>query len=208
MTALNDFHSEAMNLAEEAFRLLRGGEDDRARLLFRQALSSEIEAASLLPLSEESEPSRSILYRSAASLAFNAGDYEAAERLVAHGLSGFPPPEVREELRTLYDDIKVKVKTHLQTQGVVTQAQINYGQRQVNYCLTEIDLKVIEVLKTLVETLKTLTTHQSEPVRIKDLDFSSIEAAVEKAHEISERVADIRPPGCEDPANPVIQGPA
>ena len=108
MTTVNDLHPKAMDLAEEAFQRLREGEDGQAKQLFLEALALEREAALLLPVSEEAEPSRSILFRSAASLAYNAEEYETAEQLIAHGLSGFPPPEIKEELKNLYEDIEFK----------------------------------------------------------------------------------------------------
>lgn len=193
MTTLNDFHSKAMDLADEAFGLLRKGENDRAQALFLEALGFEVEAASLLPPAKESEPSRSVLYRSAASLAFNAGDYETAERLVGHGLSGFPPPEVREELKVLYENINSK--TSFQPQRVVTQEEINYGQRQLNYYLTQADFKVIEALRTVVDTLEGLRAD----IWQKERDLTPIQAAIDEADETVKRLADIRPPGCEGP---------
>lgn len=193
MTTLNDLHSKAMDLAEEAFGLVRSGEEDRAQALFLEALGFEVEAASLLPPSQESEPSRSVLYRSAASLAFNAGDYDTAERLVGHGLSGFPPPEVREELKALYENINSK--TRFAPPPLVTPDHVIYGQQQLNYYFTQVDFKVIGALRTLLDTLKELGPEISQ----KDLDFSSIEAAIDDADETVKRLADIRPPGCEGP---------
>ena len=108
MTTVNDLHPKAMDLAEEAFQLQREGEDGQAKRLFLEALALEREAALLLPVSEEAEPSRSILFRSAASLAYNAEEYETAEQLIAHGLSGFPPAEIKEELKDLYENIEFK----------------------------------------------------------------------------------------------------
>lgn len=222
MTTVNEFHQEAMDLAEEAFRLLRSGEDDESQRLFRDALSSETQAASLLPRSQESEPSRSILYRSAASLAFNAGDYENAERLVAEGLSGFPPLEIREELNNLQKDINRK--RHLQTQGVVetytrgeisyrqqrnynSQAQeayapvpysqdaINSGQQRINYALCQADMKIIEALTSIINTLKTVAALP----HLQNVDLSMMETAIEEASEAINKIAEIRPPGCEPP---------
>lgn len=45
------------------------------------------------------EPTRSVLHRSAASLALECGDREAARRLAERGLTGKPPEEIAEELR-------------------------------------------------------------------------------------------------------------
>lgn len=117
MSTVIDLHPKAMDLAEEAFRLKKHGQHKRSQALFVEALKLEREAALLLPPIEDSEPSRSILFRSAASLAFNAEDYETAERLVAHGLSGYPPVEIKEELKNLYEDINFQ--RHLSAGGVV-----------------------------------------------------------------------------------------
>jgi tetratricopeptide (TPR) repeat protein len=116
MTTVNDLHPKAMDLAETAFLYRNKGEIETAKDLFLQALVLEQEAASLLPAVRESEPSRSVLYRSAASLAYNAGDHDTADRLVAHALSGFPPPEVKEELKNLYDEINFR--RHLEAKGI------------------------------------------------------------------------------------------
>src|ERR1051326_8159660 len=116
MTTVNDLHPQAMDLAEEAFELQRLGKDSLAHELFLRALELEQSAAKLLPPDEDSEPSRSILYRSAASLAYNVQNYVLAERLIALGMTGFPPVEIREELRHLYEDVNFQL--HLASQGI------------------------------------------------------------------------------------------
>ena len=62
--------------------------------------------------SEESEPTRSVLHRSAASLAFRCGEYREAERLIARALLGNPPEEIADELRRLNN----KINFHLRLQ--------------------------------------------------------------------------------------------
>ncbi len=121
MKSIKDLHNNAMDFAEQAFLSQRKGKQEHAITLFKKALELEKKAAELLPLTEDSEPSRSILYRSAASLSFNAEDYELAERLVAMGLSGFPPNEIKDELKTLYEDINFS--RHLKTKGII----LNHG---------------------------------------------------------------------------------
>jgi hypothetical protein len=105
MITVNDLHPQAMDLAELAFLHRRKGDEEKAQALFSEALKLERQAAALLPAEPESEPSRSVLYRSAAVLAYNAGDYEMADWLIANGLAGFPPPEIKEELKQLYQDV-------------------------------------------------------------------------------------------------------
>jgi len=147
MTTVNDLHPKAMDLAEEAFSLRRKGQDDKAKHLFLEALELERTAALLLPVGEDSEPSRSILFRSAASLAYNAEDFDAAERLIAFGLSGYPPLEIRDELKNLYDDINFQ--HHLKAQGITLSTNqwlmsiygnaTSYGGTLVEPLMTRVD---------------------------------------------------------------------
>lgn len=102
-----------MSLAEEAF-LTRGSHG--ARDLYAQAFMLERQAVeSLIPLMEL-EPTRSVFLRSAASLAVQIGEYREAERLVAHALTGNPPPEIAAELRSLNEQINFS--RHLSITGV------------------------------------------------------------------------------------------
>ena len=55
------------------------------------------------------EPSRSVLHRSAASLALQCGEFREAERLIAGALAGFPPDEVADELRDLLEQVYLKI---------------------------------------------------------------------------------------------------
>ncbi|HFA47501.1 MAG TPA: hypothetical protein ENJ95_00630 [Bacteroidetes bacterium] len=58
----------------------------------------------------EIEPSRSVLFRSAAWLAVKAGKYREAERMAAFGLSGNPPKMILDELREVQETISLKIK--------------------------------------------------------------------------------------------------
>ena len=70
MQSIEELHSNAMNIAEEAFIAQRNRDSKKAQYLFRKALDMEQQAAVQLPLSVQSEPTRSILFRSTASLAY------------------------------------------------------------------------------------------------------------------------------------------
>jgi len=102
MQNIEELHTKAMDLAEEAFLDQKRGAHFKAISLFKTALNLEQKAASLLPLAKNSEPTRSLLYRSAASIAYYAGEYEIADRLIANGLAGYPPNEIKNELKNLY----------------------------------------------------------------------------------------------------------
>ena len=101
MKTTSELHDEAMRLADEAFDASRQGRSDRAHRLFLKALDSERRAAEAFEHRLGMEPTRSVLYRSAATLAFHAGLPNESARLIAAGLAGNPPREIRQELDDL-----------------------------------------------------------------------------------------------------------
>jgi len=95
---LSDLHERAMALAESAFEARRLGQLAAASEAFHKALDLEKQAAELLPANLENEPSRSILFRSAATLALHAALPDEAVKLAAAGLLGSPPLGLKMEL--------------------------------------------------------------------------------------------------------------
>jgi hypothetical protein len=116
MKAVAALHREAMDLAEAAFNASVRGERDQASELFRAAYEKERAAAEQLKDSYDLEPSRSVLFRSAASLALDCEEWRQAERLIALGLAGDPPDEIADELRDLLE--QVHFARHLELRGV------------------------------------------------------------------------------------------
>lgn len=92
-------HSLAMDLAAQA---MRSDNPEEAGMLYAHAHGIEKEIAENIPANKENEPSRSIMYRSAASLANNAGFYTNAKELALEGLGGYPPSCVAQELFDVY----------------------------------------------------------------------------------------------------------
>jgi len=80
-----------------------------------------------------------------------------------------------------------------------TQDEINHGQRRINFELCEVDMNVIETLKMIVETLKKVKALPPLTHDLQSVDLNQIEATLSKAYNTSKKVADIKPPGCEDP---------
>lgn len=119
MSDVRQLHNRAMELAQLAIVAREKGEGQKAEDLARQAYGYEAQAADLIPEAESSEPTRSILYRSAASLAYQCKELQIAQRLIAKGLSGHPPPQVEQELKDLWD--QVNFEYHLQEQNVVLE---------------------------------------------------------------------------------------
>jgi hypothetical protein len=101
MKEITQLHDKAMDLADQAFLAKRRGDVPQSRDLYTQALALELKAADLLRDQSSAEPSRSVLYRSAASLAIDVEDFRLAEKLIATALAGEPPPEIEAELHDL-----------------------------------------------------------------------------------------------------------
>jgi hypothetical protein len=116
MRTVRDLHHEAMELTQQAMIERHSGHPERARELSRRAYQLEAEAAELVPYGQASEPTRSILYRSAASLAYQCEELEATQRLAAKGLSGYPAADVRAELSDLL--ARVNFDLYLQSHGM------------------------------------------------------------------------------------------
>lgn len=94
-------HTQAMDAADRAFIAQRAGNHADALRLFHEAFTLELEAARLT----DDEPGRSILHRSAATLALHARRLRDAEKIAAMGLAGDPPPEIADELRDVMEQI-------------------------------------------------------------------------------------------------------
>ena len=128
MSQIQSLHQHAMDLAEAAtFARLRGALEQAAQFT-RQAFEQETQAAALIASALDAEPIRSVLHRSAASLAIECGEIRTAERLIATALSGNPPPEIAEELKDLF--IQINLNQYLKRQGI--QIDINELRGLVN----------------------------------------------------------------------------
>ena len=100
---VRELHDKAMRLAQQASM---HGELDQARSVAAEALVLERQAAELVENERSSEPTRSILYLSAASLALQAGQYDDMRQLAREGLAGFPMARTIAELNTLLEIAK------------------------------------------------------------------------------------------------------
>lgn len=104
-------HREAMEFVDAAFLARRSGKLKEERECNLRALDKERQAANAIRNRYDLKPSRSVLYRSAAALAFCCDDLKEAKRLVACGLAGKAVPiEIEQELRDLGQDIERKLR--------------------------------------------------------------------------------------------------
>lgn len=115
MSSVRELHDQAVEFGHLANTAREAGDLDGALELARRAFDLESQAVGLIPDGIESEPTRSILYRSAASFAFQCNDLEEARRMAGLGLSGYPSPKIERDLLAVLD--QVKFSTYMQEQG-------------------------------------------------------------------------------------------
>lgn len=105
MSTIMELHERAMSALDLALLAKRRGERVESQVHFESALEDERAAAQELKDELDAEPSRSILYRSAANIALLAGQTRESERLIATALAGNPPEDISNELRDLLDEV-------------------------------------------------------------------------------------------------------
>ena len=98
-------HRKAMEYVDEAYLFQLEGARDKYLHFTRLALEKEAAAADLM-VDEDVEPTRSVLHRSAATLAWRCQEYDYAKRLIFRGLDGNPPGEIAWELKDLLSKVK------------------------------------------------------------------------------------------------------
>ena len=116
MSKVKDLHQQAMDLAEQADLKKLSGDVTQANEILKQALALETEAAQLMAEDMTAEPTRSVLHRSAATLAIECGELQMAEKLIAVAISGTPPLDIAEELKDLF--IQINLHKYLERRGV------------------------------------------------------------------------------------------
>jgi hypothetical protein len=103
MASPRELHLKAMEVMDRALTDER--DIQRTLDLLREALHLEIAAADSLNAEYASEPTRSLLFRGAASIALRVQDIARAKRYAEVGLAGKAPAEIREELSDVYEQI-------------------------------------------------------------------------------------------------------
>jgi hypothetical protein len=116
VSTIKELHREAMERTDLALAAQRAGDAEKGQSLLRTAYELESQAAHLASQKPDSEPTKSILYRSAASIALDCGLNREAERLICEALRGNPPDAIANELRDLLE--KVNFGRHLELHGV------------------------------------------------------------------------------------------
>lgn len=114
-----ELHNIAMSLVDEALHLRMKGESEKACRKFSEAFNYENDAVSSALKEGLGEPSTSILIMSAAYLAYDAKLLNESEKMIGLALSRELSEEIREQVKTLYDNINFS--RHLDLHGIVLQ---------------------------------------------------------------------------------------
>lgn len=161
---IEQLHETAMDLAEDAERAKRRGNIEDAQRWFSEAFELEAQAAQQVAFGDE--PTRSILHKSAAVLALDAGFNREAEKLILAALLGEPPFEIAEELRDLLE--RANFERHLLVRGET----LNEGQLQltmlgnavgVGVALTNVVIQKVRDFEALI--YRTVERMSNQPFR-------------------------------------------
>ena len=116
---ITEAHDSAMDFALQADICRAANDIDQAKELYRKAFLLEKEATDKAIEAGYLEPERSILLRSAATLAYDCGEYVESEKLIYKALVGDPCPELEEEFKDLLE--KVNFGRHFDLKGLTLQ---------------------------------------------------------------------------------------
>lgn len=125
MKNIRSIHAKAMELMRQANQFLNERNNDAYLSNLKEALALEEEAAFELISNFNSEPTRSVLFRSAANIAYNLGEYDKAEKLIYQALSGSPHPEIKAELVALKDLIDTAYVRELSASDIAEYSYVN-----------------------------------------------------------------------------------
>jgi len=109
MKDIKHIHRQAMEHSDLALLERRKGDEGAAMRHVRSAYELEAKAAKALVNDLTAEPARSVLFRSAATLARECGLFADAEKLIREELAGAPPTAIADELHELLEQKQLYV---------------------------------------------------------------------------------------------------
>lgn len=128
MRDLKHIHRQAMEQSDLALLARMKGDEQSAVAHVQSAYELESMAADALLDERGAEPARSVLFRSAATLARDCGRLADAEKLIYKALAGEPPAEIAGELQDLLE--QVSFRRHLELRGV------ELGEEEIQMAIT------------------------------------------------------------------------
>lgn len=166
MSGVTTTHREAMEQTDLALAARQKGDEVLALRHFQKAYQLEAQAADAYTYHPDAEPTRSVLFRSAATLALDCKLLPEAEKLVCTALAGNPPDDIAEDLRDLLEQIYFE--RHLALRGFQLQPdeiQMSIAGKAVGFGIapTEAFLRRVESAQNLL--YRTAERQQGKPYR-------------------------------------------
>lgn len=168
MKSIKELHNQSMDFAELAMLARLRGNFEEAASLFKKALTFELESIKILDVNERTEPTYSVLHRSAATLALDCNEPRQAEQIVAKALSGNPPAEIAEELRDLLEQINFR--RHLLRRGITLdddEMQMSLAGKSVGFGVINSDEFMQRVQNASKVIYRIVERQQNKPFRDK-----------------------------------------
>ncbi len=166
MTNIKLIHRQAMEQSDLALLEKRKGSAKAAARHLQSAFELESEAANALLNELDAEPARSVLYRSAATLAKDCGRLVEAEKLIYRAMAGNPPGEIADELRDLLE--QVTFQRHLELRGVELgddEIQMVIAGKSVGFGMAPADEFLVRVRGMERLLYRTAERQQNRPYR-------------------------------------------
>ena len=149
MKDIQSIHREAIGKVKQANILLESGQAEGYLFMIEKAFLLEQKAAMRLLLKFDSEPTRSILFRSAANLAFICGKFKESNKLIHFALAGNPYNELLEELLELEKQVQLSLKQ----QNAFINLKKNKDSNEM-YQIEDIDsASILEELENAINVL-------------------------------------------------------
>ncbi|MDF2434139.1 MAG: hypothetical protein JWP44_3770 [Mucilaginibacter sp.] len=166
MRNIRDLHRQAMELVRKANEALAGGDNPLHLVYLEQALVFEKEAAYELLNDFEAEPTRSVLFRSAASLAVQNKDVATALELVSAAFKGEPPAEIRGELNEIVNqtyalyNVAVLESSHQPDKNFFAEKEISRAEKKDFNLVLEAQQGNMAAYSQLMHSYKNFVYHK------------------------------------------------
>jgi hypothetical protein len=140
--SINELHDEAMRIAQHALLAQMQGQLSEFVHLSKEAFFLERIAAQQILLSHpEAEPSRTILFKSAAFLAYDAALYSECNEMITQTLAGRPDAIIKAEMK----DLLALLQQKMPPQAAKPKPETKFAELYKNYPKPRLDTYMHQV---------------------------------------------------------------
>ncbi len=140
--SINELHDEAMRIAQHALVAQMKVQQSQFIALSKEAFVLERMSAQRIPPSHpEAEPSRTILYKSAAFLAYDAGLYSECNEMITQTLAGRPDAIIKTEMK----DLLALLQQKMPPQAARAKLETKFTELYKNYPKLRLDTYMSQV---------------------------------------------------------------